>query len=48
MAHGLDVKRNIERQEVCEGIHRHAIRDERRPLGLHQEEFRGDRLSQQR
>ena len=47
VAHGLDVERDIEGQKIREGLDRHAVGDQRGPLGLHKKEFGGDRRRQQ-
>src|SRR6266849_6273237 len=47
MTHRLDVQGDIEWQKVGEGIHRHTVRHQRRPLRLHQEELRGGRLGEE-
>src|SRR5262245_43582254 len=48
MTYGLDVQRHIERQKVREGIDRQAVRDQRRPLGLHEQQLGGNRFREQR
>src|SRR4029450_8432730 len=47
VAYRLDIKGDIEGQEVGERLNRQAIRDERGPLRLHEEQLRGDRLGEE-
>lgn len=47
-ARGLDVEGHLEGQEVGEGLDRQAIRHQRDPLRLHQEQRGGDGLGEER